>query len=449
MGSTHDGSIITATENAVVNTIQYGLGILGFFRPGLSQPHQEHSHRAGRGSLVHVKGTDVGVHTFLGIPFAKPPLGLLRFAPPEPAAPWSGVMVWIHGGALVAGMASSYDASILAATENVVVVAIQYRLSVLSFFSTGDQHTSGNQGSLDQVAPLHCVQKNITHFGGNPARDTIIGESAGGTSVSSLVMSPISQRLFHDAIMESGEALLPDLISSSFEVVYTVTFQDHTWMVDGAFLSRHPQELLVSADFQPVPSIIGVNTDEFGFILPNYLGYSETIKEINRGTLPAIMESTTANMVSEDPGLEAIGEISQDILLVQPVVPGSHAPVYFYEFQHQSSIFKDIRPPHVKADHGDEVSFVFRYFLNSKSDFTEEEELLSRRMMKYWANFARNGNPNSGDLPNWPRLHHDEQYLKLDMQPALGQALKADRLQFWTKTLPRKIAELTGPKKNH
>jgi hypothetical protein len=124
-------------------------------------------------------------------------------------------------------------------------------------------------------------------------------------------------------------------------------------MVDGAFLPRHPQELLVSADFQPVPSIIGVNTDEFGFILPNvsltsnswdprnlmqwggglavcglmallkvsfhtqYLGYSETIKEINRGTLPAIMESTTANMVSEDPGLEAIGEISQDILLVQ------------------------------------------------------------------------------------------------------------------------------------
>jgi hypothetical protein len=58
-------------------------------------------------------------------------------------------------------------------------------------------------------------------------------------------------------------------------------------------------------------------------------------------------------------------------------------------------------------------------------------------------------NPNSEDLPHWPRLHHDEQYLKLDIQPALGQALKADRLQFWTKTLPRKIMELTGPKKNH
>ncbi|XP_073911984.1 pyrethroid hydrolase Ces2e-like isoform X1 [Castor canadensis] len=514
-----------------------------------------------RGSLVHVKGTDVGVHTFLGIPFAKPPLGPLRFAPPKPAAPWSGVrngtshpamclqtsdimntdalkqlkqtlppvsmsedclylniyspayahegsnlpvMVWIHGGALVAGMASSYDGSILAATENVVVVAIQYRLGVLGFFSTGDQHASGNWGYLDQVAALRWVQKNIAHFGGNPAQVTIFGESAGGTSVSSHVVSPMSKGLFHGAIMESGVALLPDLISSSSEVVYTMVanlsacgqvnsealvhclrgkseeeilainkpFKTIPGVVDGAFLPRHPQELLVSADFHPVPSIIGVNTDEYGFGLPNYMGYSETIKEINRGTLPAIMESTTANMGlpagcggllmeeymgdTEDPQILQANfhEMMADFMFVIPALQVAHfqcsrAPVYFYEFQHQSSIFKDIRPPHVKADHGDEVSFVFGYYLNNNADFTEEEELLSRRMMKYWANFARNGNPNSEDLPNWPRLHHDEQYLKLDIQPAVGQALKADRLQFWTKTLPRKIVELTGPKKNH
>jgi len=144
-----------------------------------------------RGSLVHVKDTDVGVHTFLGIPFAKPPLGPLRFAPPEPPEPWSGVkdgtshpavclqnitimnavalkllnktlpvtsmsedclylsvytpayaregsslpvLVWIHGGGLVTGMASMYDGSVLAAFEDVVVVTIQYRLGVLGFF---------------------------------------------------------------------------------------------------------------------------------------------------------------------------------------------------------------------------------------------------------------------------------------------------------------------------
>jgi carboxylesterase 2 len=143
-----------------------------------------------------------------------------------------------------------YDGSMLAATEDVVVVAIQYRLGVLGFFrwvggrvwqcgmirtwtdlwfmtllllSTGDQHAKGNWGYLDQVAALRWVQQNIVHFGGNPDRVTIFGESAGGTSVSSHVVSPMSQGLFHGAIMESGVAVLPDLISSSSEMVHRVS----------------------------------------------------------------------------------------------------------------------------------------------------------------------------------------------------------------------------------
>uniref|UniRef100_A0A8C9Q9N0 Carboxylic ester hydrolase n=1 Tax=Spermophilus dauricus TaxID=99837 RepID=A0A8C9Q9N0_SPEDA len=299
-----------------------------------------------RGSLVHVKGFNAGVHTFLGIPFAKPPVGPLRFAAPEPPEAWSGVrdgtshpamclqdakamntqslkllnltlpsipmsedclylniytpahahegsnlpvMVWIHGGALVIGMASMYDGSILAATEDVVVVTIQYRLGILGYFSTGDQHATGNWGYLDQVAALHWVQQNIAHFGGNPDRVTIFGESAGGTSVSSHVVSPMSQGLFHGAIMESGVALLPSLIAGSSEAVSTVSVESEALMsclrgkseeemlafkiipgvVDGVFLPRHPQELLTSTDFQPVPSIIGVNNDEYGWVIPS------------------------------------------------------------------------------------------------------------------------------------------------------------------------------------
>ncbi|XP_059120181.1 acylcarnitine hydrolase-like isoform X2 [Peromyscus eremicus] len=515
-----------------------------------------------RGSLIQVKDTKVGVHRFLGIPFAKPPVGPLRFAPPEAPEPWSGVrdgtsypaiclqnvdmmnseglkklkmtlppismsedclhlniytpahaqegsnppvMVWIHGGALVVGMASMYDGSMLTATEDVVVVTIQYRLGVLGFFSTGDQHARGNWGYLDQVAALRWVQQNIAHFGGNPDVVTIFGESAGGTSVSSHVVSPMSQGLFHRAIMESGVAVLPGLISSSSEVVYQVmanlsgceamnsealvhclrgkseaeilvinkVFQVIPAVVDGEFLPSHPQELLASVDFHPVPSIIGVNNDEYGWIIPMVTGSAQTIKEITRENLQDVLKNTAAQMMlppecgdllmeeymgdTEDPQALQIQftEMMGDFMFVIPALQvahfqRSHAPVYFYEFQHRSSFFKDIKPPHVKADHGDEVPFVFgSFFWSAKFDLTEEEELLNRRMMKYWANFARHGNPNSEGLPYWPMLDHDEQYLQLDIKSAVGQALKARRLQFWSKTLPQKIQELKRSQNMH
>ncbi|KAF7482549.1 cocaine esterase isoform X1 [Marmota monax] len=520
-----------------------------------------------RGSLVRVKGTDVGVHTFLGIPFAKPPLGPLRFAAPEPPEAWSGVrdgtshpamclqnadalniealnlgstnlppipmsedclylsiyapaharegsnlpvMVWIHGGALVMGSASMCDGSILAAIENVLVVTIQYRLGVLGFFSTGDQHATGNWGYLDQVAALRWVQQNIAHFGGNPDQVTIFGESAGGTSVSSHVVSPMSQGLFHGAIMESGVALLPGLITSSSKDVSTMvahlsacgqvesealvsclrgkseqemlaitkTFSVIPAVVDGAFLPRHPQELLASADFEPVPSIIGVNNDEYGWLLPMLLGPPEIQKDLDRESTRAVLQKMSTQMMklpaecadllmkeymgdNEDPHTLRLQfqEMMADFMFVMPALQvahyqSSHAPVYFYEFQHRPSIFKNIKPPHVKADHGDEIIFVFGSYINGiRIELTEEEELLNRRMMKYWANFARNGhvhrNPNGEGLPHWPLFDQDQQYLQLDIQPAVGQALKAHRLQFWTKTLPQKIQELKGAEDKH
>jgi carboxylesterase 2 len=85
----------------------------------------------------------------------------------------------------------------------------------LPLLSTGDQHVTSNWGYLDQVATLRWVKENIAHFRGNPNHITFFGESTGGTNVSSHVMFPLSQALFHGAIMEGGVALLPDLISSS------------------------------------------------------------------------------------------------------------------------------------------------------------------------------------------------------------------------------------------
>ncbi|XP_026975462.1 cocaine esterase isoform X1 [Sagmatias obliquidens] len=515
-----------------------------------------------RGSLVHVKNTDVGIHTFLGIPFAKPPLGLLRFAPPEPPESWSGikdgtshpakclqdfasvkrmtlkllnvtlpstsmsedclylniytpahshegsklpVMVWIHGGGFVMGMASTYDGSALAAFEDVVVVVIQYRLGLLGFFSTGDKHATGNWGYLDQVAALRWVQQNIIYFGGDPDHVTIFGTSAGGMSVSLHVVSPMSKGLFHCAIMESGVALLPNFTANSSDVVSTVVanlsacgqvdsealvdclrhkseeeilaiskpFSIIPGLVDGIFLPKHPQELLASADLHPVPSIIGVNSDEYSWILPSFMNNSDAQKEMDRETIKDDLQKISKMMMmppefgdllmeeyigdSEDPQTLRIQfhEILGDCIFVIPALQVaklqcSYAPVYFYEFQHQPSFFRDFRPSYVRADHGDEVHFIFRSpFGSSHMQLTEEEELLSRKMMKYWANFARNGNPNGEGLPHWPVFNQEEQYMQLNTQPAVGRALKAHRLQFWTKILPQKIRELMEAKEKH
>ncbi|OBS66112.1 hypothetical protein A6R68_05344 [Neotoma lepida] len=466
-----------------------------------------------RGSLVHVKGTKAGVHTFLGIPFAKPPVGPLRFAPPEAPEPWSGVKDGTSYPAMCLqndNMMNSEGLKMLRLIMPPISMSedcLYLNIYTPTHAQEGSNlpHARGNWGYLDQVAALRWVQQNIAYFGGNPDRVTIFGESAGGTSVSSLVVSPMSQELFHGAIMESGVTLLPDLISNSSEVVYTTVanlsdcgavntetlvhclrgkgeaeilainkvFKVIPAVVDGVFFPRHPLELLVSADFHPVPSIIGVNNDEYGWLLPMIMGSAQKIKEITRKTLPAVLKSTAAQMMlppecgdvlmeeymgdTVDPQTLQVQftEMMGDFMFVIPALQvahfhRSHAPVYFYEYQHRPSFFKDIRPPYVRADHGDEVPFVFgSFFWGVKFDLTEEEELLSRRIMKYWANIARHGNPNSEGLPYWPMFDHDEQYLQLDIKPAVGRALKARRLQFWTKTLPQKIQELKGPQERH
>ncbi|KAM9192144.1 LOW QUALITY PROTEIN: putative inactive carboxylesterase 4, partial [Dugong dugon] len=223
------------------------------------------------GKYVGLEGFAKPMAIFHGIPFAKPPPppppppGSLRFAPPKPAEFWNIVKNTIsyppvcsqdtvtgqmlselitnrkenlplkfsedclylnidtpadltrksrlpvssgnHPSGLLRGGASTYHGLALSAHEDVVVVTIQYRLGIWGFFTTGDEHSRGNWGPLDQVAALHWVQENVANFGGNPGSVTIFGESAGGESVSVLVLSPLAKSLFHRAICESGAVL--------------------------------------------------------------------------------------------------------------------------------------------------------------------------------------------------------------------------------------------------
>jgi para-nitrobenzyl esterase len=228
-------------------------------------PHPLHAQlryvrqRTANGVLEGVVSADGKVRTFKGIPYAAPPVGPLRWKPPQPAAPWTGirkateyparcmqtrvfsdmifhddgpsedclylnlwmpavpatpklpVMVWIYGGGFVAGATSEprQDGGNLS-KKGVLVVSMNYRLGIFGFFSHPElaresgHNASGNYGLMDQLAALQWVHDNIAVFGGDPDNVTIFGESAGSFSVSALMASPLARGLFKRAIGESG-----------------------------------------------------------------------------------------------------------------------------------------------------------------------------------------------------------------------------------------------------
>ncbi|XP_078001062.1 acetylcholinesterase-like [Glandiceps talaboti] len=296
------------------------------------------------------------VNVYKGIPFAEPPIGDLRFQPPVPVSPWDGlydatrvrdacmqmpmpifptpedfsedclylnvfvpqhglkkyaVMVWIHGGGFNMGSGSpmAYDATPLAAINDVLVVSINYRLGPLGYLTTGDAAARGNVGMLDQVEALKWVKNNIGAFGGDADRVTIFGESAGSFSCHLHILSPLSSGLFHRAILQSG-ALSPaygltDDIETSVKAAYalgkelgckqdnsddlvqclrkvpaeefvqaslveilqgvtagTELYQPFNPIVDDHFAPKDPFEKLSTGSFDKVDCIVGTNADE-------------------------------------------------------------------------------------------------------------------------------------------------------------------------------------------
>ncbi|MEX0784047.1 MAG: carboxylesterase family protein [Dehalococcoidia bacterium] len=256
-----------------------------------------------------------GGQAFKGVPFAKAPVGQLRWAPPQRPEPWAGVraatayapaslqaqspistmmgmsfaegtsedclflnvwtpsadsgarpvMVFIHGGAFVigAGSQSMYNGEHLARRGGVVVVTINYRLGALGFVrlgaaTNGSIPATGNEAILDQIAALEWVRDEIAAFGGDPANVTVFGESAGSISIAGLLASPQARGLFRRAILQSGSANLITVPAAADQVGAKIV-SDLAVGTDAAALRAMPAERVMEAQDRATPRTGGVS----------------------------------------------------------------------------------------------------------------------------------------------------------------------------------------------
>ena len=458
-----------------------------------------------------VEGTTdqaTGVRTFLGIPFAAPPVGDLRWKEPQPVRPWDGVrqatsfahrcmqgpifgdmifrdepaedclylnvwtpatsadahlpvMVWIYGGGFQAGSTSEprQDGSHLA-QKGVVVVSLNYRLGVFGFMAHPEltaespHHASGNYGLLDQVAALAWVKQNIAAFGGDPAKVTIFGESAGSFSVSALMASPVAKGLFAQAIGESGafftagsQTLAPkdlatserqgekfaqamgvpslaDLRAKPADEVLQAALKMQPWFspnVDGYFMPADAYTIFAKGQQNDVPLLAGWNADEIRAAVtlakqkPTPESFAAQVKQRFGEHADAILKAYPAS--NDQEALESAAALGSDMFIgystwkwVEMQNRTGHRPVHVYSFDRKVPVPPDNKvngAPATSADigarHAGEIEYVFGT-LDSVPHVTWEPQdwSLSNLMMTYWSNFAKSGDPSGSGVPAWP-----------------------------------------------
>lgn len=373
------------------------------------------------------------------------------------------VMVWIHGGAFVFGSGSQPDFSgANFAKKNVLLVTFNYRLGRLGFFAHPalsqeiTEEPKGNYGYMDQIAALRWIQQNIAAFGGDPNNVTIFGESAGGVSVHSLLTIPDASGLFHKAILQSSGGRDGILTGRPLKEDNTDTFYPVSAETCGLnFARRHHIEGTDAAAMArlralSVEEIVdeGAETDGdngpriySGPILDGML-VTETFQHAYSAgrvpNIPIIIGSNSAeiqgafvvNAASEDelfsrfgslkdeamaaynPGknksvTELLSMVNTDKVWAEPARFTADAfvrrgvPAYVYLFSYVPDSLQKQMP--YGASHGSEIAYVFNNLDTRRglSHISPADLAVSSLMNTYWSNFAKTGNPNGKETPEW------------------------------------------------
>jgi para-nitrobenzyl esterase len=456
----------------------------------------------------HIEGVPGGgTVVYKGIPFAAPPVGDLRWREPQPAKPWDGVkladrfapicmqrgaypedappdpmsedclylnvwapasaaqaarlpvMVWIYGGGLINGTASTplYDGAALA-RRGVIVVTANYRLGALGFLAHAQlsrespNKVSGNYGLLDQLAVLQWVKRNIAAFGGDPGNVTVFGQSSGAISISVLSASPLAKGLFRRAIGQSGGLLEPVEIAPEFALdgveKYGAAFAAKMGapsiaalrakpaadianarylpnaVIDGYVLREPPFNAFAAGRGNDVDLLIGSNAEEGLEFVGKRNVTVATLFDLLRQDFPSFVVSligpkTPANdkeAFDAFVAFEGDMRFGWDMLAWARLHAGAgRRKTFLYHFAY-------VAPGEAGARHGTEMAYVFGN-PGPKASWTDADKKLSETMATYWTNFAKTGDPNDEGLPAWPQFSRTREHALL-----IGTEINAGRL---------------------